>query len=414
MWTASKLLDACKSGPWRRASTTVTENFARISIPGHHPTSPLEWRQSGVTLVTPGGYAVRLKIKNMHGRIFITHATKGQRLAEALVDLLVNGVGVPSHQIFCSSVEGHTIPTGARIKEFLRDELTGGAAVIGLISRAYFESTWCVCELGATWALAKRFFPILVPPMSHGDLPKFLVDDQTLLLGEDSHLDRLCDELPALVGITTNIAKWNSKKKQFLASIPAIIQAADSAVVRGIGEGPGRASSGSGERRLTVGSVCGNVELKRTPNTVLSATGIAIRNDYIRRQNTLHNISVEFTFSHFDVETFRIRALLLSLGVRRETAPSLVETVSLRQGESCNALFVASESAIPLMAADVTQYYTLSAWPFDPDRETHLYEGEWNLRMELRCDSAEENLIKEYTLQVHPNGGFGISPKPQP
>jgi hypothetical protein len=33
-------------------------------------------------------------------------------------DLLVNGIGMAAAQIFCSSVEGHTIPTGARIKEF--------------------------------------------------------------------------------------------------------------------------------------------------------------------------------------------------------------------------------------------------------------------------------------------------------
>ena len=413
MCAASKLLDAGKSRPWRPAPTTVTDILARISIPGARPTSPFEQRQYAGTLVPQSGYAVRQKPIYMHGPIFITHATKDQRLAEALVDLLVNGIGVPAPQIFCSTVEGHTIPTGARIKEFLRDELTGGAAVIGLISRAYFESTWCVCELGATWALAKRFFPILVPPMRHGDLPQFLADDQSLLLGEDSHLDRLCDELPAVVSSATNIAKWNSKRKQLLASLPAI-QAAPSATIVRTDDSSGRTSSGSGQRRLTIGSVCGNVELARTPDAVLSATGIAFRNDYIRRQNMLHNISVEFAFSHFDVETFRVQALLLSQPVRRGTEPSLVKTVSLRQGDSCNALFVASGSATPLMAADVTQYYTISAWPFDPHHERHLYEGEWNLKMELQCDSAEENLIKEYTLQVHPNGGLGISPKPQP
>src|ERR1022692_2383676 len=233
----------------------------------------------------------------MSGRIFITHATNDGRLAEVFVDLLVSGADFAASQIFCSSVEGHTIPTGVEIKDFLREELSAGAAVIGLISTKYLESTWCLCELGATWALAKKFFPILIPPMKHASLPSFLASTQSLLVEDEGHLDRLFDELSKLLGKPCNVPKWNAKKRQFLNQLPEIIRAWADSASSGLGERPKDEAS---RRRLVIGPVSSSLELERSPKYVLSATGVAIRNAYVRRQNVLHNISVEFTFSHFD------------------------------------------------------------------------------------------------------------------
>ena len=157
-------------------------------------------------------------------RIFISHNTADSLLAEALVDLLVNGLGLAAEQIFCSSVEGHTIPTGTEFKEFMRTQLTSGAAVVALISPGYLENIWCVCELGATWVLTKEFYPILVPPLGYSNLPSFLAGTQALLLENESHLDRLSDGLPKLFDKSCNIAKWNTKKKAFAKHLPELLQ----------------------------------------------------------------------------------------------------------------------------------------------------------------------------------------------
>ena len=165
------------------------------------------------------------KRMNSAGRIFISHATSDKLVAEALIDLFVVGLGLASEQIFCSSVEEHTIPPGVEFKDFMHDELTTGAAVVGLISPAYLENTWCVCELGATWGLSKEFYPVLIPPVSYGSLAPFLSGTQSLLITDASHLDRLSDGLPKLFGKTFNVAKWNVKKEQFLNALPQLLNA---------------------------------------------------------------------------------------------------------------------------------------------------------------------------------------------
>lgn len=161
---------------------------------------------------------------NSVGRIFISHASIDKPLAEAMIDMFVVGLGLSLDHIFCTSVEGHTIPAGVEFKEFMRHELTTGAAVVGLISHAYLESTWSVCELGATWGLAKEFYPVLISPVNYKSLPSFLAGTQSLLIENDSHLDRLSDGLPKLFGKTFSIAKWNTKKSQFLRSLPKILE----------------------------------------------------------------------------------------------------------------------------------------------------------------------------------------------
>jgi hypothetical protein len=161
---------------------------------------------------------------NPVGRIFISHATSDKPLAEALIDLFVVGLGLASEQIFCSSVEGHTIPAGVEFKDFMQHELTTGSAVVGLISPAYLENIWCVCELGATWGLTKEFYPVLIPPMTYKSLPPFLSSTQSLLVDNESHLDRMSDGLPKLFGKTCNIAKWNTKKGQFLKLLPKLLK----------------------------------------------------------------------------------------------------------------------------------------------------------------------------------------------
>lgn len=161
---------------------------------------------------------------NPIGRVFISHATIDKPLAEALIDLFVVGLGLASEQIFCSSVEGHTIPPGVEFKDFMRHELTTGAAVVGLISPAYLENVWCVCGLGATWALTKEFYPVLIPPVTYKSLPPFLAGTQSLLIENESHLDRMSDGLPKLFGKTCNVAKWNTKKDHFLKLLPKLLK----------------------------------------------------------------------------------------------------------------------------------------------------------------------------------------------
>lgn len=101
----------------------------------------------------------------MSKSVFISHAVKNKDIADKLVDLLETGVGISDSEIFCSSLEGLGIPGGTNFVEFIRKQIKDPKVVILLLSEDYFDSQFCLAELGASWVLSHRVVPILVPPL---------------------------------------------------------------------------------------------------------------------------------------------------------------------------------------------------------------------------------------------------------
>jgi hypothetical protein len=82
--------------------------------------------------------------------VFVSHATADAALVRALVDFLVDGVGVPADEIFCSSLPEFGIPTGQNFLEYMRDQIDESLIVVMLMSPSYMASPFCQAELGAS------------------------------------------------------------------------------------------------------------------------------------------------------------------------------------------------------------------------------------------------------------------------
>ncbi len=80
--------------------------------------------------------------------IFISHASDDKELVDALADLIQLGIGVPPDRIFCTSLEGQGVPKGKNFIDFIKEEIQEPALVIVLLTPRYYESLFCVCELG--------------------------------------------------------------------------------------------------------------------------------------------------------------------------------------------------------------------------------------------------------------------------
>src|ERR1039458_2333317 len=102
----------------------------------------------------------------MARNVFISHASTDKSLVDSFVQLLEGGVGVRHSQIFCSSVEGHGIPPGKDFKAYIKEKLSEAELVFALISKNFYASAFCMCELGAIWIQAKGFIPVVVPPLT--------------------------------------------------------------------------------------------------------------------------------------------------------------------------------------------------------------------------------------------------------
>lgn len=144
-------------------------------------------------------------------------------LADKLVDLIETGIGIGSNEIFCSSLEGMGIPSGSNFVTFIKDQITSPKVVILLLTQSYYRSLFCVCEMGASWALSHKIIPILVPPLQYTDMKAVLNGIQALNINNTNDLNQMRDELVEKLTVKGNaFAKWEVKRDQFLENIKSI------------------------------------------------------------------------------------------------------------------------------------------------------------------------------------------------
>jgi hypothetical protein len=93
--------------------------------------------------------------------VFISHSSKDAELAQALIDLLKDALGLRAHQIRCSSVDGHRLPVGVNTESKLRDEVNAAIIVIGLVTPSSLDSSFVMFELGARWGANLFLAPLM-------------------------------------------------------------------------------------------------------------------------------------------------------------------------------------------------------------------------------------------------------------
>jgi len=160
----------------------------------------------------------------MTKKIFLSHATKDSALADSLVDLLQTGTDISHGDIFCSSLEGLGIAPGKNFIEWIKSELQEPDVVIVLLTPNYLASNFCLCELGATWAMSHKLLPLIVPPLTIKELDGVLSVTQISNIDTESGLTEFATEIKNYLGDSyINIARWNMKSKRFLKDLPNIL-----------------------------------------------------------------------------------------------------------------------------------------------------------------------------------------------
>lgn len=153
-------------------------------------------------------------------RIFISHAVANKHLADKLVDLLETGIGIPDSDIFCSSLEGLGIPSGTNFVEFIRGQIRDPEIVILLLTAEYFNSSFCLCELGASWILSHNTIPLLVPPLEYSGIKAVLTGVQVHKIDQKADLNEMQNEIiSALERRGKPFARWEVKRDKFLEEL---------------------------------------------------------------------------------------------------------------------------------------------------------------------------------------------------
>lgn len=114
-------------------------------------------------------------------KVFISHSSANKEFAlglKALIESVIDAIN-PSEEkdIFCSSEEG-SIPVGTRYIEFIFSHLNNCDIFIPILSPEFFESKFCMIELGTAYSLLGSshkdlmddyILPFVLPPTKPGE-----------------------------------------------------------------------------------------------------------------------------------------------------------------------------------------------------------------------------------------------------
>ena len=109
------------------------------------------------TLAPP--YSARKPADDNELLILISHSSKDEALASALVEFL--RAGLLTNKIRCSSVDGYRLPAGVHTDSQLRGEVKSAPVLIGLITHNSLASAYVMFELGARWGAGSFMVPLL-------------------------------------------------------------------------------------------------------------------------------------------------------------------------------------------------------------------------------------------------------------
>jgi hypothetical protein len=108
---------------------------------------------------TPANATSVVRASNL--AVFISHSSKDEALARAVVELLRSAMNLSSKDIRCSSVNGYRLPVGAHTETTLREEVNSAAVMVGLVTPNSLASAYVMFELGARWGVSSFLAPLL-------------------------------------------------------------------------------------------------------------------------------------------------------------------------------------------------------------------------------------------------------------
>jgi hypothetical protein len=166
---------------------------------------------------------LQLQEEGTYERIFISHSSKDKDIVEELIDI-IESIGITPTQIFCSSFDGYGIPLGSNFLETIKAEINKNVLVLFILSNNFYESPISLCEMGATWVLAKDHIPVIIPPFKYDDVEGVIPLTQGLAINDELKLNLLRDKLIENFNLPTQqVSIWERKRDRSISRINQII-----------------------------------------------------------------------------------------------------------------------------------------------------------------------------------------------
>lgn len=181
-----------------------------------------ELQEEQLSMSTPSGEIIK---DSKFTKVFISHASLDANIVEEIIELLET-IGLNSHQIFCTSFDGYGIGLGENFLNKIKEEITAESMVLFVLTKNFYSSPVCLCEMGATWVLAKDHIPIVVPPLDYNDIKGVIPLTQGLKINDPLKLNLLKEKTEKEFEIknTISLSTWERRRDRIIIRINELIQ----------------------------------------------------------------------------------------------------------------------------------------------------------------------------------------------
>lgn len=157
-------------------------------------------------------------------KVFISHSSNDIEFVEVVIDFL-ELFGLPADRIFCTSFEGYGVPLGADFLDRIRDELQDDVLVLFMLSKDFYASPVCLCEMGAAWVQTKNHIPILIPPMDFSEIKGVIPHTQGFKINQPLKLNSFKERVEELFALEPNLTvhAWERKRDKAVAQLNDVI-----------------------------------------------------------------------------------------------------------------------------------------------------------------------------------------------
>jgi len=146
---------------------------------------------------------------------FISHSSNDKKVCTAFVKLLEK-LGVPEEDILYTSSDRHGVPCDENIFDYLKRHIIDEITVFFMLSDNYYESAYCLNEMGAAWIVQNDFSTFLLPNFTgsiNGVIDK---DKKAYSLSSPMDLIELKDKIINQYNTSISPKKWEEVKNEFL------------------------------------------------------------------------------------------------------------------------------------------------------------------------------------------------------
>lgn len=158
-------------------------------------------------------------------KIFISHSSANANIGNALVNLLTS-LGISHDDVVFTSNDTYGIPTGEKIFDWLRKQISDKPFVIYLLSNEYYKSVACLNEMGAAWIIENDHVIIFTPgfDISSPEFQSGALDPREIgfFINNESRLLQFIESLSASFNLPTRTVVINQLVKEFLRIINEI------------------------------------------------------------------------------------------------------------------------------------------------------------------------------------------------